>query len=220
MAVPTLTSVTPSTGSYLGGTTVLIAGTGFTGTTAVTFDGVAADFELSSATLLAATAPGHLAGAARIVVTNADGPSTSAVDFTYTVPAAGAITYVGTLLTDLDRVRFHLGDKVAGAGPLPLDANFTDAELEGLITLEGSWQRAVAAGYEALQSAWAKHTTFTAGEQSDNQSDIAKQYEVLAKDWRSKYGTADGSGSSGTVAVTRIDGYSDDVDNVTAEGAV
>lgn len=84
MAAPTVTSVTPNTGSYLGGTTVLIVGTGFTAATAVTIGGQSCDFEISSATLLAATTPAADAGAAAVVVTNVDGSSSDDVDFTYT----------------------------------------------------------------------------------------------------------------------------------------
>jgi len=215
MAVPTVSSVTPSTGSYLGGTTVLIAGTGFTGTTAVTFDGVAADFELSSATLLAATSPGHLSGTAQVVVTNADGPSTDAVNFTYTVPSSAPITYVGTLLTDLDRVRFAVGDTVSGSGKRPGDGNFTDDEINGLISAEGTWQRAVAACFEALAAEWSTHVTFDADGVSVSQSDIAKQHREAAKEWRGRFGVT-GTTAAGSSAVIRADGYSDDLDNVTA----
>ena len=83
MAAPTVTSVTPSTGSYLGGTTVLVVGTGFTTATGVTIGGDAADFEISGATLLAATTPAGIAGTAQVIVTNPDGSSTDVVNFTY-----------------------------------------------------------------------------------------------------------------------------------------
>lgn len=215
MAVPVVTSITPSNGSYLGGTTVLIVGTGFTGTTVVAFGGVAADFELSSATLLAATSPGHLAGAAQVVVTNGDGASTEVVNFTYTVPSGAPITYVGTLLTDLDKVRFAIGDTVVNAGPKPADVNFTDAELSALVTLEGTWQRATAAAFENLAALWTKHVTFSAGDMSASQSDVAAMYVELAKTWRMKWGSAAATGG-GSSPVIRSDGYSDDLDNVTA----
>ena len=62
------------------------------------------------------------------------------------------LTYKGDLSTDLDRVRFYLGDTddVTFVGPKPDGSFFGDDELNGLITLEGSWQRAVAAGFETL----------------------------------------------------------------------
>ena len=123
-------------------------------------------------------------------------------------------TYLGSLATDLDRVRFHLGDQAQDAGPKPDDENFEDAELTGLITLEGSWQRAVAAGFEFLASVWAKHVSFNAGGMSASQSDIARQYRESAAEWRKKFGTANTT-SCGSSATTRADGYSDDLDNVT-----
>lgn len=214
MAVPTVASVTPSTGSYLGGTTVLIVGTGFTGTTSVTFDGVAADFELSSATLLAATAPPHLSGTAQVVVTNADGPSTDAVLFTYTVPSSAPITYVGTLATDLDQVRFAIGDTVSGSGPRPDGANFSDAELTGLIAAEGTWQRAVAGAFETLAALWATHQSFTVGDVQVGQTNIGISYRDQAKDWRKRYGVS-APATSGSSAVARADGYSSTLDSVT-----
>ena len=125
-----------------------------------------------------------------------------------------AITYDATLATDLGRVRFHLGDTVDSAGPKPADANFTDDELTGLITVEGSWQRAVAAGFETLAGLWAKHVTFNADGMSVTQSDTTKGFAELAADWRARFGTPNAS-TGGSAAVTRADGYSDDLDNVT-----
>ena len=84
MAIPTVTSITPSTGTYSGGTTALIVGTGFTAATAVTIGGESADFAIASDTLLAVTIPAHDAGTAAVIVTNATGPSVNVVNVTYT----------------------------------------------------------------------------------------------------------------------------------------
>lgn len=99
-----------------------------------------------------------------------------------------AFTYVGDLSTDLDKVRFHLQDTVSGQGKKPQNANFTDEELGALITLEGSWQRAVAAGFEALAAAWQDETTFSVFNGSFSRSDAAKGYKELAKEWRERHG--------------------------------
>jgi len=58
-----------------------------------------------------------------------------------------------------------------------------------LLTIEGTWQRAVAAGFETLASAWAKETSFSVFNGSFTRSDAAKQYRELAKKWRDEYGT-------------------------------
>ena len=123
-----------------------------------------------------------------------------------------AFTYLGTLATDRDKARFYLRDVTEDSGPRPADANFSDAETDGLITVEGSWQRAVAAGFEALAAEWRRHPSFTADGLRLDRSDIADGFAEQAKEWRKKYGTS--AGGVGYVAVLRVDGYSDDVDNL------
>jgi hypothetical protein len=130
-------------------------------------------------------------------------------------PAAGTLTYDDTLDTDLDKIRFYLQDTVLGSGPKPADGNFTDAELTALITTEGTWQRAVAAGFETLAAAWYKYPTFTADGLTLNRDKIANGFAEQAKVWRAAYGTnvASRSGGAGSRAVTRVDGYSSTVTN-------
>lgn len=127
-----------------------------------------------------------------------------------------AFTYDDTLTTDLAKVRFHLGDTVSGTGPKPGDGNFTDAELGGLVTMSGSWQRAVYAALMSLASQWRRYPTFrTESGFALNNTDIAKGYHDQAIDWARKYGipTAGVSGTTGSAAVTRVDGYSSDIDS-------
>ena len=128
-----------------------------------------------------------------------------------------AFTYSDALVLDRDRVRFAIGDTPPSAGPKPDDGNFTDAEIAGLLDIEGSWQRAVAGAFETLSALWAKHVTFIAGTgMQSNQSDIANSYRTSAKEWRDKYGYGK-EPSAGSEPVVRADGYSDDIDNVTVE---
>jgi hypothetical protein len=124
-------------------------------------------------------------------------------------------TYLGTLATDRDKVRFYLGDVTASSGPLPADGNFTDEEIDGLVTAEGDWQRAVAAGFERLATSWRKHPSFTADGLKIDRSDIADGFDKQAANWRKEYGTSTTArtGGAGSRAVTRVDGYSDDIDN-------
>lgn len=119
------------------------------------------------------------------------------------------VTYVGDLSTDLDCVRFYLNDTVEDSGPRPSDANFDDDELNGLLTVEGSWQKAVAAGFERLAAEWRRHPSFSADGLSVSRSDIANGYAEDAKKWRARYGTTESTVTSN--ALTRVDGYSDDI---------
>ena len=122
-----------------------------------------------------------------------------------------AFSYSDDLLSDKDRVRFAIGDTALSAGPKPADANFTDAEIAGLVSLEGTWQRAVAAAFENLASLWAKHVTFNADGMQASQSDVAAGYRTSAAEWRLRYG---GVAFAGSEPITRADGYSNDLDNI------
>ena len=89
---PTITSFTPTTGPV--GTGVVVTGTNFTGTTAVTFNGKAATYVVNSATQITATvASGTSTG--KIAVTSPGGTATSANSFTVT-------TSSGTLDLSID----------------------------------------------------------------------------------------------------------------------
>jgi uncharacterized delta-60 repeat protein len=84
-AAPTLTSVSPNSGSADGGTTVSIAGTGFQSGMSVSFGGAAAaSATLNSSTSITATTPVGSVGAQNVVVTNPDGQTGTLVGgFTY-----------------------------------------------------------------------------------------------------------------------------------------
>ena len=99
-----------------------------------------------------------------------------------------AFTYVDNLDTDRDKVRLWLQDTVAGEGRKPGNANFSDAELDGLLTIEANWQQAVAGGYEILAAAWMDKTSFSVFNGSYSRSDAAKGYMELAAKWRAGYG--------------------------------
>ena len=85
---PTVTSVSPTSGSTGGGTSVTITGTNLTGATAVKFGTAAASFTINSATSITAISPVGAAGTVDVTVATAAGISaTGAADqFTYTAP--------------------------------------------------------------------------------------------------------------------------------------
>ncbi len=84
--VPTITSVSPSSGPGAGGTGVIISGTGFTGVTSVRFGGVSASFSVRSDTQISSASPSHSLGTVDVTVTSAAGTNanTAADNFTYT----------------------------------------------------------------------------------------------------------------------------------------
>jgi PKD repeat protein len=91
---PTFASVSPATGSTAGGTLVIITGSGFTGTTAVTFGDVeAASFQVVSSTSISAVTPAGTAGSANVVITTPGGTTTGTGVFTYTaIPTVTAVS--------------------------------------------------------------------------------------------------------------------------------
>jgi len=120
-------------------------------------------------------------------------------------------SYDTTLATDVDRLRFNVGDTVSGAGPKPDDGNFTDEELAGILESEGSIERATAYVCDALSIMWSRHVSFTADGTQIALSDVSRRFAEQASLWRTKAGRRAGSRS-----VTRQDGYSSGLDNVTA----
>ena len=93
---PTVSSVSPNSGSTNGGTSVTITGTNFSAGATVTFGGTAAsNVNLVSSTSITATTPAHAAGAVNVVVTNSGGPSGTLTNgFTYTTSTGNPITFV------------------------------------------------------------------------------------------------------------------------------
>ena len=99
---PVVKSLSPSTGTADGGTSVVVTGSGLTGATAVTFGGVpATSFTVSSGTKITAVAPPAANGTAAVAVVVTVGgvqstPSSPGVNiFTYTWPSPPTVTGVG-----------------------------------------------------------------------------------------------------------------------------
>ncbi len=86
-SAPTISAVSPSTGTTSGGTTITITGTNLIGTTSVTVGGTAAtSVTVVSATQVTAVTPAGTAGAKDVVLTTAGGSVTAAGSFTYAAP--------------------------------------------------------------------------------------------------------------------------------------
>jgi formylglycine-generating enzyme required for sulfatase activity len=81
---PTVSSVSPASGSTLGGTAITITGTALTGASSVTVGGVAAtSVVVVSSTSITAVTPAGAAGAKNVAVTTAGGTATVTGGFTY-----------------------------------------------------------------------------------------------------------------------------------------
>ena len=91
---PTVSSITPNSGTTNGGTAVTIAGTGFLAGATVKMGGTSATvLSVVNSTLITATAPAHVAGAVDVVVTNTDTKTgTLTSGYTYTAAANPAPT--------------------------------------------------------------------------------------------------------------------------------
>ncbi len=72
-AAPTISSKSPPDGPPSGGTSVTIRGTGFTGATSVTFDGIAASFTVDSDSQITAVSPPHASGFVDVTITTPHG---------------------------------------------------------------------------------------------------------------------------------------------------
>ena len=86
---PTVSAITPNSGSANGGTSVNITGTGFLAGATVKLGGTAAtSVTVVNSTSITATTAAHAAGAVSVVVTNTDGQSGTLTNgYTYTNPA-------------------------------------------------------------------------------------------------------------------------------------
>lgn len=123
-----------------------------------------------------------------------------------------AFTYVGDLSTNRDKVRFYICDTVSGSGPRPNGGNFTDAEVDGLLTVEGSWQRAAAAAFEVLAAEWAQYVDTQVGPRREALNQTAQRFAELATMWRARAGSSAPT-RAGYRFTMCVDGYSDDIAN-------
>ncbi|MGA9800524.1 MAG: family 16 glycosylhydrolase [Terriglobales bacterium] len=91
---PTVSAISPNTGTANGGTAVTLTGTGFLSGAAVTIGGTAATgVTVVSSTSIKATTPVHATGAADVVVKNTDNQTgTLSGGFTYTSSTGGVPT--------------------------------------------------------------------------------------------------------------------------------
>src|SRR5688500_11684740 len=100
----TITSLTPSSGTAAGGTSVTIAGSGIVCTPAfptVTFGSATATVTSCGSTALTFVSPAGAIGASSVTVTNSGAPASNALTYTYTdvtLPTFGSFTVSGSIV--------------------------------------------------------------------------------------------------------------------------
>jgi hypothetical protein len=104
---PSVTGISPSSGSTAGGTTVTITGSGFTGATAVNFGSAAATgATVNTDSSITATSPAGSAGAVDVTVVTPSGASTTSSNdqFTYTTTTTTTLPATGQTV-----LQFYIG---------------------------------------------------------------------------------------------------------------
>jgi hypothetical protein len=95
IAPPTISSVSPASGTTVGGTSVFISGSSFSTATSVAFGGVQATaIQVINDITIQATTPAHAAGLVDIVIVNAGGTGTGVGKYTYVLPPAPVVSSI------------------------------------------------------------------------------------------------------------------------------
>ncbi len=190
VAPPTVTSVSPSSGSTLGGTAVTITGTNFAAGATVTFGSAGAtNVVVVSSTTITATTPAGSAGAATVTVTNLGALAGSLTNgYTYVVPptvtgvspssgttaggtvvtitgtnfATGAtVTFGGTAATNVAVVNSTTITATTPAGSGAVTVTVTVSGQSGSLTNGFTYSGTVAIGFAQVASATPQSPTAT-----------------------------------------------------------
>ena len=120
-----------------------------------------------------------------------------------------AFTYTGALDTDLDKLRFEIGDTVSGSGVLPDGTNIPDATLTAIITAEGSVGLAAARVCESMARHWARVASSIAVGARSETNKQAEMWRTMAQDLRLQYGGGGTQSGMFSVGMKRDDGYAE-----------
>ncbi|WP_253664907.1 IPT/TIG domain-containing protein [Legionella micdadei] len=94
----TLTAINPNSGTASGGTGFTLTGTGLTGATSITFDGIAAtSVKVVNSTTVTGVTPAHTAGFVDVVISTPTGSATLANGYQYLTTAVGQPSGGGTI---------------------------------------------------------------------------------------------------------------------------
>jgi hypothetical protein len=110
-------------------------------------------------------------------------------------------SYNNTLADNRSKVRFYLGDTVENLGPRVNNANFSDEELDAILTEQGDdVTKVVASLFDVLATDWAKFAiSYTVGPRREELFRITTRFESKSKEWSSLAGTSSTNFSGGFV---------------------
>ena len=208
-APPTISSVSPATGSTAGGTPITITGTSLTGATSVTVGGVAVTNVLVvSSTSITAVTPAGTVGAKSVAVMTPGGSASLANAFTYVVPTGWYI--VLEQAPDAAVVTNVTMRNAITASGLPWRVRDNSSNIEMLLVPAGSFTMGCSASnsYGCFPSESPTHqVTLT-------QAFYMGRFEVTQAQWQAKMGSnpsyfvaANGYGSDTTKPVEQVSWY-------------
>jgi hypothetical protein len=122
-----------------------------------------------------------------------------------------AFTYDFNIKRDIARVRLSLGDTVQDSGVLPDGKNFQDSEIEAVLAdCNNDVDAATFVFLKGLSNAWGTYVDITVGPRKEGLSDVSFHYAKRAAEMGARTGL---SAKSFSVALKRIDGYSEEADD-------
>lgn len=114
-----------------------------------------------------------------------------------------AFTYDENLPTAKDWVRLYIGDTVTGQGVRPDDRNFSDEEVNAILTEQGGDKsKATAVLLGVLSTEWSKVADITVGARHESLSDVAAAYRARAEEQAAISGMQGVAFSSGLVRIS------------------
>lgn len=123
---PTVSSITPASGTALGGTPVTISGANFDGVSSVSIGGVAAtSINVVSPTQITALTPPHVQGVVDVAVTTPGGTGTGSGRYTYELPSV-EITVTDGLQEAIPGTSISYTISVSNPGPDETSASLMD----------------------------------------------------------------------------------------------
>jgi sugar lactone lactonase YvrE len=144
-AAPAVTSISPTSGTTAGGTTVTVNGTNLTGATTVSFGGTAGtNINAVNSNQLTVTSPAHAAGLVDVTVTTSGGTSpTSAKDqYIYFAPGGSTIQFSASSYS-VGEGDGHIDVTVNRTGDTSSAATIDYATIDGTATQKSDYENAL-----------------------------------------------------------------------------